>query len=79
MLALIKLYYCGLIEKQFKKCKYIKYDIECRMAFYVTVVTFKVKISMNKFTIIVIPIYFQFIQMPIIETNFGIICILTNL
>ena len=34
---------------------------------------------MNKFTNIVIPIYFQFIQMPTIETKFGTICILTNM
>ena len=34
---------------------------------------------MNKFTNIVIHTYFQFIQMPIMETNFGIFCILTNM
>ena len=45
------------------------------MAFYVIVVTFLVTLCMNKFTYIVIPTYFQFIQMPIIETNFGMICI----
>ena len=49
------------------------------MAFYVNAVTFLVMLSMNKFTNIVIPIYFQFIQMPIIETKFRIICNLTNL
>ena len=34
---------------------------------------------MNKFTTIVIPTYFQFIQMSISETKFGVICILTNM
>ena len=34
---------------------------------------------MNKFTDIVVLTYFQFIQMPIIETNFGMICIQTNM
>ena len=32
---------------------------------------------MNEFTNIAIPTYFQFIQMPIIETKLGAICILT--
>ena len=79
MLSLIELYYCCLIEKQFNKSKYTKYDIECCMAFYVTVVTFIVTLSMNKFTITVIPTYFQFIQTPIIDTNSSIIFIVANL
>jgi hypothetical protein len=58
---------------------YTKYCIECHMVFYVIDVTFLVTIATNKFTNIVILMYFQFIQMSIIETNLGIICILTNL
>ena len=45
------------------------------MAFYVTTVTFFVTLSMNEITNTGIPTYFQFIQMPIIETD--IIGILT--
>jgi hypothetical protein len=48
------------------------------MAFYVIGVAFIVMLSMNSFTNIIIPTYFQFIQVPIIETKFGIICIVTN-
>ena len=36
-----------------------------------------VTLFMKKFTNMVIPSYFQFIQMPIIETEFGIFCNLT--
>jgi hypothetical protein len=43
------------------------------MVFYVIDVTFLVTIATNKFTNIVILMYFQFIQMSIIETNLGII------
>jgi hypothetical protein len=32
---------------------------------------------MNRFPVHVIPIYFQFIQMAIAKTKFGILCILT--
>ena len=43
--------------------------------FYVTMVTFPMPLLMNEFTSIVIPSYFQFIQMRISETKFGIYCI----
>ena len=49
------------------------------MAFYVTAITFLVAYFMEKLTNIVSQIYFWFIQMPIIEVKFGIICILTDL
>ena len=49
------------------------------MAFYASMVTFLVTLSLHKFTNIVILIYFEFIQMPIIETKPGVICNLTNL
>ena len=49
------------------------------MAFYVTTVTFLATLPMNKFTNAIIPTYFQFLQTPIIEIKFDIICILTNL
>ena len=49
------------------------------IVFYVTVVTFLVTFFKNKFASTVIPTYFSFIEMPIIETKFGIICIITNL
>jgi len=48
------------------------------MAFYIIGVAFIVMLSMNNFTNIIIPTYFQFIHVPIIETRFGIICIVTN-
>ena len=47
------------------------------MVFYVIVLTFLMTLFMIKFTSIVIPTYFLFIEMPIIETKFAIICILT--
>ena len=56
---------------------YTKYCIYCHMIFYVTSIAFLVTLVVYKF--IVIPTCFQFIQMPIIETKFGIICILTNM
>ena len=42
------------------------------MVFYVTVVTYLVTLLMNRFTSIVIPTYFEFIQMPIVEEEIGI-------
>ena len=33
-------------------------------------------LPMNKFTNVVIPTYFEFIQMPIIDPKFGKLCIL---
>ena len=60
---------------------YTKYDIRCHLAFFLghTTVTFLVTLSMNGFTNTAIPTYFQFIQIPIIVTKFGIICNLRNL
>ena len=49
------------------------------MVLYVIVVTCLVTFFMNKLTNIVIPTYVHFIQMPTIETKFGIIYILTNM
>ena len=40
---------------------------------------FKLILSMSKSTNTVLPTYLQFIQTPITETKFGILCILTNL
>ena len=48
------------------------------MVFYGIVVTVVVTLSMKGFTNNVILTYFWFIQMPIIATNFGILCILAN-
>ena len=44
---------------------------------YIIAITFVMTLSMHNFTNVVIPTYFQFIQMPIIETKFDILCILT--
>ena len=46
------------------------------MAFTIIEISFLVTLSMNKYTNIVIPPYFQFIQIPIVKTELGIICIL---
>ena len=62
-----------------KDQKYAKDDIQCHRPFYVTTITFLVTLSMNKFTNTIIPTYFQFIQMLVTETKFGMICILTSL
>ena len=42
---------------------------------YVTMVTFQMTFFMDKSASIVIRSYFEFIQMLIIETKFGIYCI----
>ena len=44
------------------------------MAFYVIVVNFLVTLFMDEFTSKVIPTYYSFIQMWIIEAKFGTIC-----
>ena len=60
-------------------CNYTKYDIQCNKHSFVIAVIFLVTLSTNKFTNIVIPSYFQFIQMPIDETKFGMVYALTSL
>ena len=42
------------------------------MVFYVTLVTFLVTLLMIRFTNNDIPTYFYFIDMPMVETKFGI-------
>lgn len=54
-----------------------KYCIQCRMIVLVIVVTFLITLPVNKFTNTTIPNYFKFIQVPIIETKFGVLCTLT--
>jgi hypothetical protein len=63
--------------KCLEKINYTKYCIESHMAFYVIVVILPMAFLKDAFISVVIPTYFYFIQMPSIETIFGIFFILT--
>ena len=52
----------------------LMWNLKSTNGIYVTVITYLVTILMDKFISVYIPTYFQFVQMPIIETKF---CILT--
>ena len=58
---------------------YTKYCNECDTVFHVPMVTFLMIVLMNNITRTILPTYLEYIQMSIIETKFGLLCILTTL